>query len=363
MVLGTVWLSKYRDDPFFRTEVNVIALQTAFAISVLALIASSYAFLHHEIASTLNARTPTVLMSYHANDGLLANTQSSLNRNFAIIVAVVIFVTIIAGYLVARVTLTPARNALIAQKQFIGNIAHELRTPLSIVKTNIEIAVLDGRAPPEFRTMLASSVEELDRISEIINNLLSLSTLVKPERLTFTAVDLSKIVTQSVAKFSQMVANSNHEITVRKSPDLYVWGNVTALEQIVSNLVKNSISYTPRNGTIIITVAPAPNNTIELMIQDSGIGISRKDLFRIFEPFYRAEQSRTRSLGGTGLGLAIVSELIKIHQGKITIRSAVGRGTTVSAFFPAARAQAKVGGTEMYEGLNEIAVDFSGKRA
>lgn len=298
-----------------------------------------------------------------SGDGFLADTQASINRSFYIILFVVITVSAIVGFLVARVTLTPARNALNAQKQFIGNIAHELRTPLSIIKTNTELAILDDRVTPEFRSMLSSTVEELDRISEIINNLLSLSTLVKPERMPFSAVDLSHIVGLVVGKFSQIIANSHHDVTIRKSPELFIWGNITAIEQIVSNLIKNAISYTPRGGTIIITVSPAPNHMIELLIQDTGIGISRKDLFRIFEPFYRAEQSRTRSLGGTGLGLAIVSELIKMHQGKITIRSAVGRGTVVSVLFPAARAHAKVGTTEMHEGLNEIAVDFSSKRA
>jgi two-component system phosphate regulon sensor histidine kinase PhoR len=95
-------------------------------------------------------------------------------------------------------------------------------------------------------------------------------------------------------------------------------------------------------------------------VQDSGIGIARKDLFRIFEPFYRADPSRTKGAGGTGLGLAIVSELVKLHHGKITLRSAVGRGTTVSVFFPAMRSQSQVGNEADTKGsLNEIAVDFT----
>jgi two-component system phosphate regulon sensor histidine kinase PhoR len=95
------------------------------------------------------------------------------------------------------------------------------------------------------------------------------------------------------------------------------------------------------------------------MVEDSGIGIARKDLFRIFEPFYRSDQSRTRNTGGSGLGLAIVSELVRLHQGKIIIRSTVGRGTTVIVYFPPAKRQTQVGGKELREGQNEIAVDFS----
>lgn len=280
-------------------------------------------------------------------------------QNLASITGVIVFVTIVFGYIIARLTLTPTRNALSSQKQFIGNIAHELRTPLSIIKTNTEIALLDGDITADLKQTLVSNVEELDRISEIINNLLSLSALIRPERVEFSAVDLGEIVSAAVVKFAPLAHTNIHEVTVRKSPDTFVWGNATALAQIAGNLLKNAINYTPRHGTITVTVAPALNHMVELIIQDSGVGIARKDLFRIFEPFYRADPSRTRGHGGSGLGLAIVSELIKLHHGKISIRSAVGRGTSVTVLFPGARTHPKVGSSERVEGLNEIAVDFS----
>ena len=267
------------------------------------------------------------------------------------------------GYIIARVTLAPARNALTAQKQFIGNVAHELRTPLSVIKTNTEVALLENNATAEIKQMLKSNIEELDRVSEIINNLLSLSALIRPERMEFSAVDLSELSSHVVTRFSQLAKHGNQQVTLRKSPHALVWGNTTALEQIVGNLLKNAIQYTPRGGQIAITVAPAPGDQVELVIQDSGVGIARKDLFRIFEPFYRAEQSRTRSAGGSGLGLTIVSELLKLLGGRITIRSAIGRGTSVIIIFPSAHHKvAQVGGSEMREGTNEIAVDFSGNR-
>jgi two-component system phosphate regulon sensor histidine kinase PhoR len=244
----------------------------------------------------------------------------------------------------------------------VGNIAHEVRTPLSVIKTNTEVALLGDSVSAEMRETLNSNIEELDRISEIINNLLSLSALVRPERMEFAAVDLSQVASEVVQKFSQLARRNEQQITLRKSPDCKVWGNHTALMQIVGNLVKNAIVYTPRGGHVRVTIEPAPNNQVELIVQDSGIGIARKDLFRIFEPFYRADPSRTKGAGGSGLGLAIVSELIKTHQGRITIRSAVGRGTTVSVLFPGSHNRARVGQEAAErDSLNEIAVDFSGK--
>jgi two-component system heavy metal sensor histidine kinase CusS len=270
----------------------------------------------------------------------------------------------IFGYIVAQITLWPARNSLTSQKQFIGNVAHELRTPLSIIKTNAEVALLDPSVPKEIRETLEDTIEELDRTSDIINNLLSLSNLTRPGRIPFTPVDLSELAENVAQKYEGLARRADLRVTVRRSPRARVWGNATALEQILGNLLKNAITYTPSGGQVSVTVAPYSHRMIELSVQDSGIGISRSDLFRIFEPFYRADQSRARfelkgrrSHSGSGLGLAIVSELLKLHQGKIAIKSAVGRGTNVTILIPAA-SKDNSAHTET-NGLDQITVDFS----
>lgn len=365
MESATGLLNKYRYDPFFRTEVNVVGLQVAFALVILGLVGTSFSLLYHDISTAIvdgiragfASGSPEML-----GPSIVGEIQEIRTQNLLAITSVIFLTTILFGYIIARVTLAPARNALVSQKQFIGNIAHELRTPLSVIKTNTEVALLDSDVSRDMRSTLHSNIEELDRISEIINNLLSLSALVRPERIEFSSVDLSAIATDVIQKFSHFAKRGEHQVTLRKSPDALVWGNATALQQIVGNLIKNAISYTPKGGHVRVTVESAPNNQVEFIVQDSGIGIERKDLFRIFEPFYRADPSRTRGEGGSGLGLTIVSELTKLHQGKITIRSAVGRGTTVSILFPGVRSRPQVGNeADVREGLNEIAVDFSGR--
>lgn len=365
MESGTAWLNKYRFDPFFRTEVNVVLLQVAFALVILGLVGTAFTLLYRDIASAIAEGIRAGLVSESPaalGPAIVAEIEAIRTETLVGIVAVVAATTTFFGYVIARVTLAPARNALASQKQFIGNIAHELRTPLSIVKTNTEVALLEGSLSAELKQTLANNIDELDRVSEIINNLLSLSALLRPERLEFVSVDLSELAERVVEKFAQLARRGEHNIIMRKSPHAHVWANPAALEQIVGNILKNAIAYTPRGGDISMTIAPAMNNFIEISIQDTGIGIARKDLFRIFEPFYRAEQSRNRAQGGSGLGLAIVSELLKMLGGKIMIRSAVGRGTTVTVLLPAARRHAFVGGQELHEGLNEVAVDFSGSR-
>lgn len=359
--LATVWLNKYRDDPFFRTEINVIALQVSFGLVILGLVGISFSLIYRDIATAIlqgiqaegGATTPDIL-----GNAIVGKIQQIRTSNMLAVSSAVVLTTVLFGWIIARLTLAPARNALAAQKQFIGNIAHEIRTPLSVIKTNTEVTLLDPQITSDVKETLVSNIEELDRISDIINNLLSLSILVRPERMEFSTIDLSLVVADTVAKFSHLAQKSEIEVTLRKTPKQMVLGSRSALMQIVGNVLKNALTYTPRRGHITVTVEPTIDG-IALVVEDSGIGIARKDLFRIFEPFYRADQSRTRNTGGTGLGLAIVSELVKLHHGKIVIRSAVGRGTSVVIYFPAAREQTRTGNRDLREGQNEIAVDFS----
>jgi len=334
----TGWLHRYQDDPFFRTEVNAISLQILFAVFMVGIVSASFSANTSDVStaivsgirSSLTTSTPTT-----AAPSIVSEVQNIRSQNFLVVLALIALATAIFGYIIARVTLAPARNALSAQKQFIGNIAHELRTPLAIIKTNTEIALLEQRMNKDMKAMHASNIEELDRISEIINNLLSLSALINPEKMDFRPLDLSSLASEVARKYQRLAEVSEHTLTVHTGTQAWVMGNSTALTQVIGNLLKNAINYTPPKGSITLAVSATPFNEVELFVRDTGIGIARKDLDRIFEPFYRAEQSRTRSKGGSGLGLSISAELVKIHSGRISIRSTQGRGTTVAVHFPA----------------------------
>jgi signal transduction histidine kinase len=283
-------------------------------------------------------------------------------QNVSVIAFLTALATVTFGYLLTRVALAPTRHALASQKQFIGNVAHELRTPLAVIKTNTEVALFSQTLPPETRAIMNSNVEELDRASAIINNLLSLSASVRPERIDFTAVDIGEVAAEVMGKMESLARVRNLDLTLRKSSGVYVWGNQAALEQILMNIVKNGINYTGRGGHVSVTVEAIGENRVEIIVQDSGSGIARQDLFRIFEPFYRADPSRNKASGGTGLGLAIVSELVKLHRGKITVRSALGRGTTVVVSMPSAPVPASDHSIRERKTLDEVAVDFSHRR-
>jgi len=333
-----------------------------FAVALLALLSVLFEYIYHDVSFAVITSVRDSIL----ND---SGTASSISlddirtQNLTTVVLVTAAVTLAFGYLLTRVALSPTRTALASQKQFVGNIAHELRTPLSIIKTNTEVALLGDNVPGDMRGILTSTVEELDRLSEIINNLLSLSASIRPEKIEFSPVDASVIAEEVVNKLGGLARTKNLDITLKKSDWCFVWGNTAAMEQILVNVIKNAINHTGKGGHISVTVEQIGTSHIEIVVQDSGEGISRQDLFHIFEPFYRAEPSRNRIRGGgSGLGLAIVSELVKLHRGKITVRSAINRGTSVVISLPIAPAPRSDAAIRAKRSFDEVAVDFSHRR-
>ncbi len=276
---------------------------------------------------------------------------------FALTVASVIIATMFFAYIVAHMTFEPMRNILTAQKKFIGNIAHELRTPLSIIKTNCEVALLECDVGRDVKNMIASNVEELDRISGIINNLLTLTNVIRPERMKFGAVNLSRVAHAAVDAYAELARKRRMQVTIDEDTGALLWGNETAVQQITQNILKNAIMYTPHGGRVDVAVEKYSGKYIKLSVTDSGIGIAKKDLQRIFDPFYRADLSRVRRQGGSGLGLTIASELVKLHGGTINIRSSVGQGTMVTVLLPAVHQTSSQKTAD--EESCQVAMDFS----
>ena len=327
---ATALREKYVNDLFFHTALNVIFVSAGFVL--VCLIAFALSLWLHTVAWFIFV---------------------------GILVAAISF-----WVLLVRILVRPARDTLHYQKLFISNVAHELRTPLSTIKTSTEVALLDEKLPHSVRTTLTDTICELDRISEIINNLLSLNTLNRPEHIEFQNIDLGPLLDQAVTHLSSYARERSIEMMVKKDTYRTVWGNATALEQVMENLIKNAISYTPRNagGIVTISLHPDYHGSILFSVTDNGIGIAQKDLFHIFEPFYRADKSRVRNVRkiGSGLGLTIVNEIVRIHHGKIQIQSVPRKGTTVSVLLPSGLEPSATPPPSVRQHTGgEISVDFS----
>lgn len=366
--LVTNYLRRAKSDPSLRTELVIIASLTFLCLAniIIVWMASYY----------LNSSSSIVLRDAYANmfsNGVFVVNPDNLNtlisdelrhiRNSTLIVVgtIGIILTLIMGFLIGRIALGPTRNALAAQKQFIANLAHELRTPLSIIRANNEILAMEtDKHDDGVITMSRSNVEELDRVSGIINNLLTLNTFKDKGELDFEPINVSLILHKACDKMSRLIASKDQQLIRKIGSNLYAEGNLSAIEQIAINLIKNASIYTPKGGRVAVSLNRRPaDGFIEMKITDSGIGIEKSKLNKIFEPFYQIDPSRSGGDAGSsrGLGLTIVSELIKMHKGRISVSSRPEIGTTISVWLPVVdRYQIE---PKRATASNEVTLDFS----
>ncbi|MEW6523217.1 MAG: ATP-binding protein [Bacillota bacterium] len=232
------------------------------------------------------------------------------------------------------------------RREFVANVSHELRTPLTTVKSYVE-TLLDGALDETetARKFLGVVADETDRMARLVHDLLALSQL-DHSRVTWERVPVDLGLVLSGAAERLRTAYQQKEISVTcHYPDSYplVLGDPDRLEEVVLNLLSNAIEFTPPGGRIELCLG-TDGEEVMASISDTGIGIPKEDLPRIFERFYRVDKARSRQMGGTGLGLAIAREMIEAHGGRIAIESQLGAGTTVRFWLPAQRLTSFGGG-------------------
>lgn len=365
-VLVTDLTDKYRYNPYVQSTVHIILLQVVLTILTVAVFGWGIQYLQTHTLSSISehisqVENGTVL----ANETLPQSIAEVRSKTISYVFLILILLTVIFGFLAARFALRPTRNSLQFQKRFIGNVAHEIRTPLAIIKTSTEVALMDPSVPRDMRETLTETVIELDRISETINNLLSFDNLIRPGHIKSEPVDLKAIASTVIERHAALAATRGVTLSVQApGHDYHIMGNAVALDQVLANLVKNALNYTPQHkgGSVAVKLEIDYRGRILVAVADTGIGIAQKDLYHIFEPFYRAETSRARGVGSgtSGLGLAIVNEIVRLHRGNITVRSALGRGTTIELSFPRFEEQEPRQAVPLRsttDGVHEIMVD------
>jgi signal transduction histidine kinase len=353
--LDTALTDKYRYNPYTRSTVNIILLQVLLAILTVVVFGVALDLQQRSTVETVGQATQLVLEGRTVGAPLLSESLTQLRyKALQYVLLGIVLLSIFVGYLTARYALLPTKNSLQFQKRFIGNMAHEIRTPLAIIKTQTEVALMDPSLSASMRDTLTTTSEELDRISEILNNLLSFNTLLRPSSIALTEFDLLEKAKEVVERHASLAASRGIELSFSGGGMQKILGNMTGIDQVLTNLVKNALNYTPKHSDCSVTVEVEGDSERAIVrVTDTGIGIAKKDLFYIFQPFYRADTSRVRGVGGgtSGLGLAIVNEIVKAHQGKIFVRSVLNRGTTIEVSFPKVQPEAR---TET-EGEDEIA--------
>ncbi len=238
------------------------------------------------------------------------------------------------GAVLALFDVTQLRQLERVRRDFVANVSHELKTPLTVIGGVAETLVDDSLTPDERRRFAGMIAGNTRRMHRLVDDLLDLSRIESGGwRPAPTAVDLLAVVAEVFAPVRARVESRGVALLSDLPADACApYADPTALRQVISNLVDNAVRHTA-NGSVRVTAA-AERNGVAIRVSDTGDGIASEHLARIFERFYRVDAARSRAEGGTGLGLAIVRHLVEAHGGTAAAESTVGAGTTISLFFP-----------------------------
>jgi two-component system, OmpR family, phosphate regulon sensor histidine kinase PhoR len=216
------------------------------------------------------------------------------------------------------------------RKDFVANVSHELKTPITSIKGFSE-TLLDGAMHDKatLEAFLEIILKESDRLQVLIQELLDLSKIEQHGfRLTIGTVDLVKEANEVIEILKRKAAQKDIMLKLSQpSEEAVIEGDPDRLKQVLINLVSNAITYTPNGGSVEISLTDQ-EDSVSIVVKDSGIGIEKSEITRIFERFYRVDKARSRNSGGTGLGLAIVKHIVEAHKGHIEVDSQIGKGTT-----------------------------------
>jgi heavy metal sensor kinase len=214
--------------------------------------------------------------------------------------------------------------------RFTADASHELRTPLTTIRSVGEVALQDQKTPEEYRDVIGSMLEEVDRLTRLVESLLVLSRVDAGHiQLQRVEVSLLSVAQEATSLVEVLAEEKQQKITVEGDASVVVAADRLILRQAIVNLLDNAIKYSPVGGQILIRVHSSENGRAILEVVDQGPGVPLEHQSRVFDRFYRVDSARTREWGGAGLGLSITRWAAEAHGGEITLESEEGRGCTV----------------------------------
>ncbi|MBN1764141.1 MAG: HAMP domain-containing histidine kinase [Sedimentisphaerales bacterium] len=224
-------------------------------------------------------------------------------------------------------------QAIQQQKQFTADASHELRTPLAILKSTIQTTSMTARDVTDYTRALEDTLQDVNRMEQLVEQLLCLARIDEDRgSVKTTRIALDDLLTPLMESFNARAASQGGKVTYNPIPTC-IQGNENELTQLFTNILDNAIKYGPLDGTIHVTIENE-DNYVTVCVHDEGGAIPPEVLPHLFDRFYRAESSRSRSTGGAGLGLAIAREIVHRHRGKIEITSEPQTGTSVYVRLP-----------------------------
>lgn len=226
-------------------------------------------------------------------------------------------------------------------RQFTGDASHELRTPLAILMGELEVALHSKKTPHEYQETIASALEEVSRLSQVVKNLLELSRADAGQvPLDVQELNLTVLLEDMVEDAMILAEEKNIVVTANIERRVMIHGDKVRLHQGLLNVIDNAVKYTPAGGSITIALRVQEDEAL-VSVSDSGYGIPEEDIPHIFDRFYRVDKSRSANISGHGLGLSIVKWVVEAHRGRIKVTSTVGKGTIFFLWLPVEQPEMK----------------------
>ena len=264
-----------------------------------------------------------------ANGIELEDRYATLIWTFAFLSVLGLMLVAVGGSLLARTATRPVETSIESMRRFMAEAAHELRTPISVLLSRADVTLQQERDAASYATAIGQMRTEAEQLGRIVDDLLTLARADAGERpLRREIVAIDELVLDAVTSAGAIASARSVRLQVGKADEGNVDGDPALLRQLFMILLDNAIKYTPAGGVVTASVARR-DGVVDIAVRDSGPGISTEELPRLFDPFYRGASARGVT-GGAGLGLSIADWIVTAHDGRISIDSGLGEGTTAT---------------------------------
>lgn len=325
------WKANYKADEFF---VARLRLTFYYCVIVIIILGGSSVVLYNAILSNLSQSIwEESILDPQISQSIIDRAQDILLNRFVTIDVIIIFFVIVLGFFLTHKTLKPIQSNMKKQKRFIADASHELRTPIAVIISGLEVNLLNKKLDLNLaKKTLENTLEEMKEFSKLSNSLLDISKYDTPIQIKYEPISINELIKSIVEKNKSLVKEKGISIEekIAEQPVL-VRGNQVELSRLFYNIFDNAVKYTPQGGNIFIS-DKVYFGKYTVTISDSGIGIPKEIISRIFDPFFRGDASRHTN--GAGLGLTLSKGIVKNHKGTIFIKSEVGKGTSVIISLP-----------------------------
>jgi signal transduction histidine kinase len=327
----TRWRLNDRIDDFFAAR---LGLTLYYLITAIVILGGSSIITYNAILSNFTESILEKGFEPYISQAIIADAQSILLDRFVTIDSIIILFTVLIGFLLTSRTLKPIKANMEKQKRFIADASHELRTPTAVVISGLEVALNNKKLDfSSAKKTLEDTLEEMREFSKLSNTLLDLSKYDTKTKTKLEDLNINELIKPIIEKSKNLAFASKEIIFQIKIVDrpMIVKGDRVELCRVFYNILDNAIKYTPRKGTISVSDKVVLNQYV-VTVSDSGIGIPKNIIQRIFDPFFRGDKARSES--GAGLGLTLTKKIIENHGGSISIKSEENKGATVIISLP-----------------------------